>query len=54
VWIKLWTKLGKHSNNQASYVETAVDKKRLKWLTFSYLLALGCGKQFPAKLSRLA
>jgi hypothetical protein len=54
VWIKLWIKLGKHSNNQAFNVETAVDKELFEWLAFSYLLALGCGKQFPPKLSRLA
>jgi hypothetical protein len=35
-------------------VETTVDKEPLKCLKFGHLLALGCGKQFPAKLSRLA
>jgi hypothetical protein len=54
VLIRLWIKLGKHSNNRAFNVETAVDKELPKWPRFSCLLASGCGKQIPPKLSILA
>jgi hypothetical protein len=50
VWIKLWIKLGKNSNNQEFVVETAVDKPLVSSPNFSYLLGSGCGEKLEAKV----